>query len=155
MEHTIRPFLWFDGRAREAAEFYTAIFPDGKIESVSEMSATFSLRGIRFIAFNGGPEFTFNSAISFFVDCETQDEIDDFWTKLSAGGETLQCGWLRDKFGVTWQIVPRVLGELLDDEDEAKAERVRDAMLRMVKLDIGELRRAYEGAHASTSPVSS
>jgi predicted 3-demethylubiquinone-9 3-methyltransferase (glyoxalase superfamily) len=116
------------------------------IESVSEMSATFSLRGIRFIAFNGGPEFAFNSAISFFVDCETQDEIDDFWTKLSAGGETLRCGWLRDKFGVTWQIVPRVLGELLDDEDEAKAERVRDAMLQMVKLDIGELRRAYDGA---------
>jgi predicted 3-demethylubiquinone-9 3-methyltransferase (glyoxalase superfamily) len=146
MKHTIRPFLWFDGRAREAAEFYTAIFPDGKIESVSEMSATFSLRGIRFIAFNGGPEFAFNSAISFFVDCETQDEIDDFWTKLSAGGETLRCGWLRDKFGVTWQIAPRVLGELLDDEDEAKAERVRDAMLQMVKLDIGELRRAYDGA---------
>jgi predicted 3-demethylubiquinone-9 3-methyltransferase (glyoxalase superfamily) len=148
---TIRPFLWFEDQAQEAADFYTSVFPDGKIEERSEMSVTFSLRGVRFIAFNGGPLYTFNSAISFFVDCETQDEIDDLWSKLSDGGETLRCGWLRDKFGVTWQIVPTILGELLGDEDEVKAGSVRDAMLQMVKLDIGELRRAYDGAHASTS----
>ncbi|HTJ24529.1 MAG TPA: VOC family protein [Candidatus Limnocylindria bacterium] len=141
---TIRPFLWFDDQAQEAAAFYTSVFEDGKIEQSSEMSVSFSLRGMRFIAFNGGPQFTFSPAISFFVNCETQDEIDELWTKLSAGGETLQCGWLRDKFGVTWQIVPSVLGDLLGDEDEAKAERVRDAMLQMVKLDIAELQRAYD-----------
>jgi predicted 3-demethylubiquinone-9 3-methyltransferase (glyoxalase superfamily) len=144
--HTVRPFLWFDDQAREAAMFYTSIFRDSAIEERSEMAVTFSLRGVRFIAFNGGPQFTFSPAISFMVDCETQDEIDELWTKLSAGGETLQCGWLRDKFGVTWQIVPAILGDLLGDEDEAKAERVRTAMLRMVKLDIAELRRAYDAA---------
>jgi len=152
----ITPFLWFDGRAEEAANFYTAIFPNSKIVSMtrsgeagpgpkgSVMSATFELQGQEFIALNGGPMFTFSPAISFFVPCETQEEIDKFWEKLSEGGEKQRCGWLKDKFGVSWQIVPTVLGQLLQDKDAEKSKRVMNAMLQMDKLDIASLKRAND-----------
>ena len=141
----ITPFLWFDGKAEEAAKFYTSIFENSKIVSITEMSATFQLDGLEFIAFNGGPTFTFSPAVSFFVRCETQQEIDYLWEKLSAGGETQRCGWLKDKFGVSWQIVPPILGELLNDKDDEKSNRVMQAMLKMSKLDIKGLKKAYEG----------
>lgn len=141
----ITPFLWFDGRAEEAAGFYTSIFKNSKIENVSAMSATFYLDGQKFMALNGGPQFTFTEAISFFVNCDTQDEVDELWEKLSAGGEPGRCGWLKDKFGLSWQIIPSVLGDMLQDEDEEKSQRVMTAMLQMGKLDIDGLTRAYEG----------
>ena len=152
----IAPFLWFDGRAEEAANFYTSIFKNSKVGTImrygdagpgpkgSVMSATFELEGQEFIALNGGPHFTFTPAISFFVNCETQAEVDELWEKLSAGGETNQCGWLRDKFGLSWQIVPAILGRLLQEKDPVKSQRVMRAMLQMTKLDIEELKRAYE-----------
>lgn len=139
----VTPFLWFDGKAEEAAKFYASIFKNSKIESVSPMSVTFELEGLKFMALNGGPQFTFNEAISFFVSCETQAEVDYFWKQLSAGGKEVQCGWLKDKYGVSWQIVPTVLGELLSGEDAAKSQRVMQAMLKMVKLDIEKLKQAY------------
>ena len=141
----ITPFLWFDGRAEEAARFYTSIFNNSRIDSLSPMSATFHLDGQKFIALNGGPQFTFTEAISFFVDCRTQEEIDELWEKLTAGGEPGRCGWLKDKFGVSWQIIPSVLGNMLQDEDEEKSQRVMQAMLQMDKLDINALTRAYKG----------
>jgi predicted 3-demethylubiquinone-9 3-methyltransferase (glyoxalase superfamily) len=141
----ITPFLWFDGKAEEAAKFYTSIFENSKIVSITEMSATFQLDGLEFIAFNGGPTFTFSPAVSFFVRCETQQEIDYLWEKLSAGGEAQRCGWLKDKFGVSWQIVPPILGELLNDEDDEKSNRVMQVMMKMSKLDIKGLKKAYEG----------
>jgi predicted 3-demethylubiquinone-9 3-methyltransferase (glyoxalase superfamily) len=151
----IAPFLWFDGKAEEAAHFYTSIFRNSKIGHVMRyadagpgpkgtvMSVTFEIEGQEFIALNGGPAFTFSPAISFFVKCETQREVDELWAKLSAGGETQRCGWLKDKFGVSWQIVPTVLGEMLQDKDPEKSKRVMDAMLKMVKLDISLLTQAY------------
>ena len=141
---TITPFLWFNGQAEEAARFYTSIFKNSRIDSVSPMSATFHLDGQKFIALNGGPQFTFTEAISFFVDCQTQEEVDHLWEKLSAGGTTQPCGWLKDKFGVSWQIIPSVLGPMLQDEDESKSQRVMNAMLQMTKLDIRALTKAYE-----------
>jgi predicted 3-demethylubiquinone-9 3-methyltransferase (glyoxalase superfamily) len=152
----ITPFLWFDGKAEEAANFYTSIFPNSKIVSMtrsgeagpgpkgSVMSATFELQGQEFIALNGGPMFKFSPAISFFVHCETQEEVDHFWEKLSEGGKKQRCGWLRDKFGVSWQVVPTVLGQLLQDKDAEKSKRVMNAMLQMDKLDIASLKRANE-----------
>jgi predicted 3-demethylubiquinone-9 3-methyltransferase (glyoxalase superfamily) len=141
----IRPFLWFDGKAEEAARFYTSIFKNSRIESVSPMSATFQLEGTEFIALNGGPQFKFTEAVSFFVNCETQQEIDYFWEKISAGGEKSRCGWLKDRFGVSWQVVPPILGEMLNDEDKEKSKRVMQAMLQMNKLDIKTLKVAYKG----------
>jgi len=141
----IRPFLWFDGQAEEAARFYTSIFKNSRVESVSPMSATFRLEGMEFIALNGGPQFKFSEAVSFFVNCETQDEIDYFWEKLSAGGEKSRCGWLKDRFGLSWQIVPPILGEMLNDQDEQKSKRVMQAMLQMSKLNIEALKVAYNG----------
>jgi predicted 3-demethylubiquinone-9 3-methyltransferase (glyoxalase superfamily) len=138
----ISPFLWFDGQAEEAAKFYTSIFRDSKIVSLSPMSATFELAGQTFLALNGGPQFKFTEAISFFVRCETQEEIDYFWERLSAGGEKSRCGWLKDKFGVSWQIIPPILGDLLNDEDSEKSGRVMQAMLQMDKLDISKLKQA-------------
>ena len=140
----ITPFLWFDGRAEEAATFYTSIFKNSKIVSVSPMSATFVLDGQQFYALNGGPQFKFTEAISLFVSCETQEEIDYFWEKLSVGGEKSRCGWLKDKFGLSWQIVPPILGEYLNDDDDAKSSRVMQAMLQMDKLDIKRLKQAYQ-----------
>jgi len=141
---TITPFLWFDGKAEAAARFYASIFKNSKIESISPMSATFVLAGQKLIALNGGPQFKFTEAISFFVSCETQKEIDYFWEQLSAGGEKSRCGWLKDKFGVSWQVVPPILGDMLNDEDAGKSQRVMQAMLKMDKLDIKQLEQAYE-----------
>jgi predicted 3-demethylubiquinone-9 3-methyltransferase (glyoxalase superfamily) len=140
----ITPFLWFDGQAEEAARFYASIFRNSKIESVTSMAATFRLDGLEFIALNGGPQFKFTEAVSFLVSCETQEEIDYFWEKLSAGGSSGRCGWLKDKFGLSWQVVPPVLEEMLNDRDHAKSERVMNAMLQMNKLNIKELQRAYK-----------
>ncbi len=142
---TITPFLWFNGQAEEAAKFYTSIFKNSRIESISPMSATFHLDGQKFMALNGGPQFTFTEAISFFVNCKTQAEIDELWEKLSADGTTQMCGWLKDKFGISWQIIPSVLGNMLQDEDEEKSQRVMNAMLQMTKLDTHVLTKAYEG----------
>ena len=152
----ITPCLWFDGKAEEAVTFYTSIFKNSKLTNVMRygdagpgkkgtvLTATFELDGQEFIALNGGPTFTFSPAISFFVKCGTQDEVDDFWAKLLEGGTPQQCGWLTDKFGVAWQIVPTILGEMLQDKDAEKANRVMQAMLKMVKLDIKLLKQAYE-----------
>ena len=141
----ITPFLWFDGQAEAAAKFYTSIFKDATITSLSPMSATFRLAGQEFIALNGGPQFKFTEAVSFFVSCETQEEIDYYWEKLSAGGSNGQCGWLKDKFGLSWQIIPPILGEMLGDEDDAKSQRVMQAMLKMSKLDLQKLKNAHAG----------
>jgi predicted 3-demethylubiquinone-9 3-methyltransferase (glyoxalase superfamily) len=147
----IAPFLWYDDKAEEAANLYVSIFGDSKITGTTRgpdgavMSVTFQLEGQDFYALNGGPHFTFSPAVSFFVNCETQEEVDDLWEKLSAGGETQQCGWLKDKFGLSWQIIPKVLGAMLRDRDPEKSKRVMEAMLKMVKLDVAELTRAYEG----------
>jgi predicted 3-demethylubiquinone-9 3-methyltransferase (glyoxalase superfamily) len=148
----ITPFLWFDGRAGEAARFYASIFKRSKIESITPMSAIFSLDGVKFYALNGGPQFKFNEAISFFISCDTQKEIDYFWEKLAAGGAKSRCGWLKDKFGVSWQVVPPILGEFLNDKDEEKSQRVMQAMLKMRKLDIKKLKRAYQGDGKSKQP---
>src|SRR6266581_564394 len=145
MSQKIRPFLWFDGQAEQAAKFYTSIFKRSKTVSVSPMSATFRLEGQEFIGFNGGPQFRFTPAISFFVSCNTQNEVDYFWKKLSVGGKIQQCGWLQDKFGVSWQIVPSILGDLLGDDDDEKAKRAMEAMLKMKKLDIAKLKKAHAG----------
>lgn len=152
----ITPFLWFDGSAEEAMNFYVSIFKNSKIGRVSRygdagpgpkgsvMTATFQLEGQEFIALNGGPMFKFSPAISFFVNCTTQQEVDELWEKLSAGGAKNKCGWLQDKFGVSWQIIPTVLMELMQDKDAKKANRVMQAMLQMDKIDINVLRKAYE-----------
>ena len=142
-------FLWFEDKAEEAANFYVSIFINSMITSVSRngdsvMSMSFEMDGQEFIAFNGGPLFSFSPATSFFVKCETQQEVDYYYENLSAdGGEKQQCGWLKDKFGITWQVVPNILGELLSDEDPTKAKRVLDAMLQMHRIDIASLNLAY------------
>ncbi|HVC89798.1 MAG TPA: VOC family protein [Acidobacteriaceae bacterium] len=152
----ITPFLWFDGKAEEAMNFYVSIFKNSEVGQVTRygdagpgpkgavMSATFELDGQQFYALNGGPQFTFSPAISFFVNCETQEEVDEMWEKLSQGGGTHQCGWLHDKFGVTWQIVPSVLGKLLHGSDAKKSAAAMRAMLQMDKLDIRRLQEAYD-----------
>jgi predicted 3-demethylubiquinone-9 3-methyltransferase (glyoxalase superfamily) len=148
---TITPFLWFDGNAEDAMKFYVSIFKDSKIlGAISSGEGTvsgvsFELEGQEFILLNGGPEFKFSPAISFYVSCETQEEVDDLWEKLSAGGEKQMCGWLKDQFGVSRQIIPWMLTELLGDPDPEKSERVMNTMLQMKKLDIHGLQRAYEG----------
>jgi predicted 3-demethylubiquinone-9 3-methyltransferase (glyoxalase superfamily) len=156
MQKKITTFLTFDGRAEEAMNLYTSIFEDSRILSTrrygdagpgpkgSLMTGTFELAGQEFMALNGGPSFTFGQGMSLFVDCETQEEVDELWEKLSEGGEKGPCGWLTDKFGVSWQIIPRALGEMLGDDDPEKAQRVMQAMLRMSKIDIEGLQRAYE-----------
>ena len=140
----IAPFFWFDGKAEEAAKFYTSIFRNSKIDSISPMSATFQLDGVKFMALNGGPQFKFTEAISFFVRCDTQEEIDYYWERLSAGGSEGKCGWLKDQFGVSWQIIPPVLGDMLNDDDDEKSQRVMTAMLQMDKIDIAALKQAYD-----------
>jgi predicted 3-demethylubiquinone-9 3-methyltransferase (glyoxalase superfamily) len=152
----ITPFLWFDGKAEEAANYYVSIFKNSKLGRVSRygegapapkgtvMSVTFELEGQQFMALNGGPLFQFTPAISFYVDCRSQQEVDELWEKLSAGGEKSRCGWLKDKFGVSWQIIPTELGQYLSDKDPARAKRVMQAMLQMDKIDIQGLKRAYE-----------
>ncbi|HSW37121.1 MAG TPA: VOC family protein [Candidatus Saccharimonadales bacterium] len=158
----ISPFLWFDNQAEEAANFYTSVFKNSKILSTtrydeaaakasgqaagSAMTVAFQLEGQDFTALNGGPAFKFTEAISFVVNCESQEEVDDLWGKLSAHPESEQCGWLKDKYGVSWQIVPTALGEMLGDSDPAKAKRVMGAMLQMKKIDIEGLKKAYDQA---------
>jgi predicted 3-demethylubiquinone-9 3-methyltransferase (glyoxalase superfamily) len=152
----ITPFLWFDGKAEEAMNFYASIFKHSKIGTVTRygdagpgpkgavMSATFQHEGQEFIALNGGPQFSFTPAISFFVSCETQEEVDELWEKLSAGGEPGRCGWLKDRFGLSWQIIPTALGKMMGDKDPRKSRSVMKAMLQMSKLDINALKREYE-----------
>lgn len=154
----ITPFLWFNGNAEEAVNFYVSIFKHSAVLSLSRygdagpgpkgtvMSATFQLEGQKFYALNGGPEYAFTPAISLFVDCETQQEVDELWTKLSEGGEPGRCGWLKDRFGLSWQIIPTALGKLLSDKDPRKAGRVMRAMLQMSKIDIQGLQQAYAQA---------
>jgi predicted 3-demethylubiquinone-9 3-methyltransferase (glyoxalase superfamily) len=154
----ITPFLWFDTEGEDAARYYTSVFPNSRIVDVARygeagprpagtvMTVTFELEGQRFVALNGGPEFSFNEAISFEVECEDQAEVDRYWDTLTDGGEPGPCGWLKDKFGVSWQIVPRRLTELIADEDRDKAQRVMAAMLRMGKIEVAELERAAEGS---------
>ena len=157
----ITPFMWLDDNAEEAARFYTSIFKKSKIIDVTHygesgaeasgrpkgtvMTVTFELEGQRFMALNGGPVFKFSPAISFLVSCETQKEVDNLWEKLSEGGEVEQCGWLKDKFGVSWQIVPSVLGEMMQDKDAEKSEKVMKALIQMKKIDIQSLQKAYAG----------
>jgi predicted 3-demethylubiquinone-9 3-methyltransferase (glyoxalase superfamily) len=160
MQKKITTFLTFDDRAEEAIEFYTSIFDDSRILSTTRygeagpgpagslMTATFELAGQEFVALNGGPSFSFAQGISLYVDCQTQEEVDELWERLSAGGEQGPCGWLTDKFGVSWQIIPRALPELLGDDDAEKSQRVMEAMLRMGKIEIDGLRRAYEAEAA-------
>ncbi|TGM58516.1 VOC family protein [Leptospira adleri] len=146
----ITPFLWFNNNLGEAIDFYISIFPNSKVEHISKngekvVSATFHLEGQNFMALDGGPHFTFSPAVSFFVNCETQEEIDEYWEKLSKGGEPQRCGWLKDKFGLSWQIIPSVLGKFLQNEDREKANRAMQAMLGMNKLDIKTLQNAFDG----------
>jgi len=160
----INPCLWFDNQAEEAARFYASIFKDSKIGTItrygdsaaaaagrpkgSVMTVTFKLDGQEFMALNGGPIFKFSEAISLMVNCESQEEIDHFWTKLSEGGEEGPCGWLKDKFGLSWQIVPAIMAEWMKDRDTTRSERVMEALLKMKKLDIKALKQAYEGEKA-------
>ena len=151
----ITPFLWFNDNAEEALNYYISIFKDSKIINAAYygdagpgpkgtlMTATFQLEGQQFMALNGGPLFKFTEAISLFVNCKTQEEVDDLWERLSAGGEKSRCGWLKDKFGLWWQIIPSALGELMGDKDPVKANRVMEAMLKMDKIDIKKLKDAY------------
>jgi len=153
----ITPFLWFDNNAEEAMKFYTSVFKNSKIGRVTlypegspgpagtVMVGTFQLAGQEFIALNGGPIFKFTEAISFVVNCESQQEVDEYWNKLTAGGgKEAECGWLKDKFGLSWQIVPTILSKLMGDKDKEKSKRVMQAMLKMKKIDIGGLQRAYD-----------
>ncbi|MDF2649762.1 MAG: hypothetical protein K0Q73_5567 [Paenibacillus sp.] len=157
MQNKITPFLWFNDNAEEAIDFYSSVFKNAKTLNVSRygdgapfakgtlMSATFELEGQRFMVLNAGPHFKFNEAVSFFVNCTTQEEVDDLWEKLTAdGGKPGRCGWLKDKFGLSWQIVPTILGELLADKDARKAGNVSQAMLQMDKIDSLALKQAYE-----------
>lgn len=153
----ITTFLWFDNNAEEAVNFYTSIFKNSKTLSVtrnqeggagpkgSVLVISFQLEGQEFAALNGGPTFKFNEAISLVVNCDTQEEVDEYWKKLLAGGQESQCGWLKDKFGLSWQITPKVLLEMIRDKDPVKAKRTMDAMMKMVKIDIQKLKEAYDG----------
>jgi predicted 3-demethylubiquinone-9 3-methyltransferase (glyoxalase superfamily) len=152
----ITPFLWFDNNAEEAAKFYVAIFPNSKILIISRygeagpgpkgsvMLVKFQIFGQEFLALNGGPEFKFTNAVSFTINCETQQEVDTYWDKLTAGGSEIQCGWLKDKFGLPWQVTPVVLGQMLSDKDQKKAGRVMQAMMQMTKIEIPKLQQAYD-----------
>jgi predicted 3-demethylubiquinone-9 3-methyltransferase (glyoxalase superfamily) len=158
----ITPCLWFDGRAEEAAEFYTSLFPDSRIDQVnrspgdtpsgpegSVLTVDFTLAGQPYIALNGGPEFRFNEAVSFSIDCQDQAEVDRYWSALIlGGGEPSMCGWLKDKFGVSWQVIPRQLPQYLSGSDPDGARRAMEAMLKMTKIDVEQLREAYEGVPA-------
>ncbi|HEX3464647.1 MAG TPA: VOC family protein [Candidatus Elarobacter sp.] len=158
MSDKITPFLWFDGQAEEAANFYVSVFKDAKILDVTRNTESapgetgaalvieFELAGQRFMALNGGPEFTFTPAVSFSIDCANQDEVDYYWQRLTEGGREVQCGWLEDKFGLSWQVVPSVLPELLASDDRKKADAAMQAMMAMVKLDVAALQAAYDAA---------
>ena len=153
----ITPFLWFDGKAEEAMNFYVATIPNSKVLGItrvgeagpgpkgSVLTANFVLNGVEFVALNGGPQFKFTEAVSFVINCETQEEVDRYWEKLSEGGRTDQCGWLKDKYGLSWQITPIQLIQMLNDKDPKKADRVMKSMMKMTKINIKELKQAYEG----------
>ncbi|MGP3959873.1 VOC family protein [Nonomuraea sp. 3N208] len=153
----ITTYLWFDNQAEEAAQFYTSLFDDSRILEVQRypegapgpagkaMIVTFELAGQRFIALNGGPQFKFNESVSLFVDCESQEEVDELWAKLTDGGEESRCGWLKDRWGLSWQIIPHRLNELLSDPDPARAQRAMQAMLGMAKIDVQVLEKAATG----------
>jgi predicted 3-demethylubiquinone-9 3-methyltransferase (glyoxalase superfamily) len=143
---SITPFLWFDNNVPEAVAFYKSVFPNAKVETVNDFMASFELEGQKFNALNGGPKYRFNEAISFFISVETQEEVDYFWNSLTAdGGEQSRCGWLKDKFGLSWQVVPTALGRYLGDPDRAKADRAMQAMLKMQKINIADLEKAFAG----------
>jgi predicted 3-demethylubiquinone-9 3-methyltransferase (glyoxalase superfamily) len=156
IEQKIKPCLWFDTQAEQAANFYVSIFDDSKILNMSRygevgpgepgtvLTVTFQLGGQEFMALNGGPMFQFSEAISLYVDCEDQAEVDELWARLTDGGEESMCGWLKDRYGLSWQIVPRALGEMMQDEDPARAQRVMAALLQMKKIDLADLQRAYD-----------
>lgn len=153
----ITPCLWFDTQAEEAARFYCSIFKNSKVGRISYygegaplpkgtvLTVTFSLQGQEFMALNGGPAFKFTEAVSFMVNCASQKEIDSYWSKLSAGGQEVECGWLKDKFGLSWQIVPTVIGKMIADKDPARSQRVLQAVMKMKKFDLATLKRAYKG----------
>ncbi|HEV7243245.1 MAG TPA: VOC family protein [Thermoanaerobaculia bacterium] len=155
---TITPFLWFDAQAEEAANFYASVFPNSKIGKISRygdagpgpkgsvMTIEFNLDGQDFIGLNGGPHFKFTEAVSFSIDCKSQEEVDHYWNTLSAGGEEGPCGWLKDKYGLSWQVNPRILGEMLNDPNPAKAKAAMEAMLKMKKIVIADLQKAYDAA---------
>lgn len=157
LNQKISPCLWFDNNAEEAVNFYLSVFPDSQIENKlkyseagpgekgSILSITFSIKGVKFIALNGGPHFEFTPAISFLIECESQQEIDHYWDKLSAGGVIEQCGWLKDKFGVSWQVVPSSLLQMLQDEDAERVKRVTEALLKMNRIVISDLELAHQG----------
>ena len=148
----ITPFLWFDGNAEEAIEFYTSIFKNARVTSLmpgpggKTMGASFTLEGLEFMALNGGPMFKFTEAVSLYVNCESQEEVDYYWSRLGEGGTEQQCGWLKDKFGLSWQIIPSALSRMLQDKDRQRAGRAMQAMMQMVKIDIAGLQKAYDGA---------
>jgi predicted 3-demethylubiquinone-9 3-methyltransferase (glyoxalase superfamily) len=143
---SITPFLWLDNNVPEAVTFYKSVFPNARVEAVSDFMASFELEGQKFHALNGGPKFRFNEAISFFISVETQEQVDYFWSRLSGdGGKESQCGWLKDKFGLSWQVVPTALGLYLSDADRKKADRVMQAMMKMGKIVIADLDKAYAG----------
>jgi predicted 3-demethylubiquinone-9 3-methyltransferase (glyoxalase superfamily) len=142
----VTPFLWYDGRAQEAVDLYRTVLPEMKIHGSNPMSTEFEIDGTTYIAFNGGPQFTFNEAFSLMIQCDTQEEIDDAWEKLTSdGGSESRCGWLKDKFGMSWQVTPRILPQLLGAPDREKADRAMQAMLKMNKLIISDLRKAFDG----------
>ncbi len=151
LKHKITPFLWFDANAEEAARFYVSVFEDSKILTVNRMgdrvlTISFQLDGQEFVALNGGPQFKFTEAVSFVIHCDTQAEVDAYWSKLTAdGGQEIQCGWLKDKFGLSWQVVPNAFLQMSQDKDPAKAGRVMEAMMKMKKFDIARLEKAYRG----------
>jgi predicted 3-demethylubiquinone-9 3-methyltransferase (glyoxalase superfamily) len=140
----ITPFLWYDTQALEAAKFYGTIFKKSKILNASPLVVTFELEGQKFMALNGGPQFKFTEAFSLFVECESQEEVDELWEKLSTGGEKSQCGWLKDKYGLSWQVVPSILMKLMSDPDPKKSQRVMDAIMKMQKIEIHKLQEAYD-----------
>jgi predicted 3-demethylubiquinone-9 3-methyltransferase (glyoxalase superfamily) len=153
----ITPFLWFDGKAEEAMNFYVSVIPNSKVLNVvrttdagpgpkgSVLTASFQLNGLEFVALNGGPQFKFNESVSFVIHCETQEEIDKYWTALSAGGSESDCGWLKDKYGLSWQITPVQLPQMIGDKDQQKAGRAMKAMMQMKKLDLNVLKKAFDG----------
>ena len=151
---SITPFLWFENNAEDAMNYYISIFKNGRVLNISRvdgkvMSVTFELEGQKFMGLNAGPHFKFTEAISFFINCETQQEVDELWEKLSAGGSKSRCGWLKDKFGLSWQIIPAALGRLMNDPDPEKSKAVMQAMLKMDKIVIADLEKAYAGKTAA------
>ena len=146
MSNKVVPFLWFNNNVEEAVTFYTSVFKDSEIIHLNKMNSVFRVNGQELYAFNGGPHFTFTEAISLFINCDTQEEVDYYWEALSKGGEKSRCGWLKDSFGLSWQVVPAILGKLMNDPDPVKSKRVVDALMQMTKLDIAALEQAYKAS---------